>query len=703
MNAGILNQALHNPVLNATDRHFARFMERLSGGENPEVALAAAIVSFQCNQGNICVHLPSVAGEEFPPALDDGAKIRCPQLKDWLKRLQSSPVVGKPGEFKPLILDNRQRLYLHRYWQYENNLVQAIQERASATSPNVNWDLVHDGFARLFPKSKSNEVDWQKVAAFAALRKNFCIISGGPGTGKTHTVALVLALLIEQAGQTKLRIKLAAPTGKAAARLQESLRQTKAEMNCDARVKAQLPEEASTIHRLLGYVPDSVEFRHNADNPLAADVVIVDEASMVGLPLMAKLVEAVPKSARLILLGDKDQLASVEAGAVLGDLCNAGFKRELSRKFADDCEKLTGEKIRADDGSEFCLQAVGECEPPLPRKRGTPNELADSIVELRKNYRFGESGRIYQLSQAINNGDAANALAALGEAESNDILTSAPSNLAGSAGVSPANSSIGDGTRRRDASAPKVASWRQLPKAAELKAQLKSIALEHFAPCFKNRRDELHESQTFRENRDSCNSSLRNAESAETILRRMEKFRILCAVRQGVYGVGAVNRLVEEILREAGLIQTDADWYAGRPVMITRNDYNLKLFNGDIGVALPDVGQTSCLSDRLEACPTRVFFRGEGGAIRAISPLRLPEHETVYAMTVHKSQGSEFENVLLILPDRESPVLTRELIYTGLTRASGSVQLWLREEIFRAAIARRVERTSGLRDALWEE
>ena len=677
MNAGILNQALHNPALNAMDRHFARFMERLSGGGNPEVALAAAIVSYHCNQGNICVHLPSVAGNEFPPALDDGAKIRCPQWKDWLKRLQAAPVVGKPGEFKPLILDDAHRLYLHRYWQYENNLVQAIQERASATSPNVNWDLVHDGFARLFPKSQSGETDWQKVAAFAALRKNFCIISGGPGTGKTHTVALILALLIEQAGQTKLRIKLAAPTGKAAARLQESLRKAKAELNCDARVKARLPGDASTIHRLLGYVPDSVEFRHNADNPLAADVVIVDEASMVGLPLMAKLVEAVPKSARLILLGDKDQLASVEAGAVLGDLCNAGFKRELSRKFADDCEKLTGEKIRADDGSEFRLQAVGACEPPLPRKRGTPNELADSIVELRKNYRFGESGRIYQLSQAINNGDAASALAALGEAESNDILTSAPSNLAGSAGVSPANSSIGDGTRRRDASAPRVASWRQLPKAAELKAQLKPIVLEHFAPCFSD-------------------------DKPEQVLQRLEKFRILCAVRQGTYGVGAVNRLVEEILREAGLIQTDADWYAGRPVMITRNDYNLKLFNGDIGVALPDVGQTSCLSDRLEACPTRVFFRGEGETIRPFSPLRLPEHETVYAMTVHKSQGSEFENVLLILPDRESPVLTRELIYTGLTRASGSVQLWLREEIFRAAITRRVERPSGLRDTLWQ-
>jgi exodeoxyribonuclease V alpha subunit len=428
---------------------------------------------------------------------------------------------------------------------------------------------------------------------------------------------MILALFIEQAAGPKLRIKLAAPTGKAAARLQESLRSAKAELNCDALVKAQLPEEASTIHRLLGSLPNSATFRHNADNPLAADVVIVDEASMVGLPLMAKLVEAVPKSARLILLGDKDQLASVEAGAVLGDICNAGFKRELSREFAADYENLAGSS-RCDDRT-------------AQRAVPTNDALADCIVELQKNYRFGEAGRIYQLSQAINSGDAADALAVIGQPGS------------------------GNGP----------ISWRHLPKAADLKEELKPIVLEHFAPCFEGN-------------------------DAELILRQLEKFRILCAVRHGTYGVKSLNRLVEEILREAGFIQTDADWYAGRPVMITRNDYGLKLFNGDIGVALPDANGA-----------LRVFFRGEGGAIRPVSPLRLPEHETVYAMTVHKSQGSEFENVLLILPDRENPVLTRELIYTGLTRASGGVRLWLCEEIFRAAIARRVERASGLREALW--
>ncbi len=615
MNEESLNQTLRNAAFSPIDRHFAKFVERLAGGKNPELALAAAIVSQHRQKGNICVHLPGIAGTGLPSLLEsETAGVRFPKLNNWLKQLQAaSAVVGKPGDFKPLILDNHQRLYLYRYWQHENNLAQAVRERARAPIQNVDWNLFRDGLKRLFPKTPAGEVDWQKVAAFAAARKSFCIISGGPGTGKTHTVALILALLIEQAGSTRLRIKLAAPTGKAAARLQESLKQVKAGMNFPEPVKAQIPEDASTIHRLLGYLPGSTSFRHDTDNPLPADVVIVDEASMVDLALMAKLFEAVPLSARLILLGDKDQLASVEAGAVLGDLCNAGFKRELSREFASDCEKSTGAKI-----------------PTVSAQNA--QGLADSIVELHKNYRFSESSRIYQLSQAVNNGDAKQAAAVLGES--------------------------GSETQGN--------SWQHLPKAPDLKAGLKPIVLEHFATAFR------------------CTDP-------ETALRQIEKFRILCALRQGPYGVETLNRLVEEILREAGLITTDADWYAGRPVMITHNDYALKLFNGDVGVALPD-----------ENGSLRVFFHGADGKLVPFLPLRLPEHETVYAMTVHKSQGSEFENVLFILPERDSPILTRELLYTGLTRARQSVQLWLREETFKTAIERRIERTSGLREALWE-
>ncbi|HKI69005.1 MAG TPA: exodeoxyribonuclease V subunit alpha [Verrucomicrobiae bacterium] len=615
MNAETLNQTLRNAAFGPIDRHFAKFVERLAGGENPELALAAAIVSQHRQQGNICVHLPQIASTELPSSIEnETSRARLPKLNNWLKQLRAaSSVVGAPGDFKPLILDDHHRLYLHRYWQYENNLTQAVRERVRSSNQNMDWDLFRDGLKRLFPQTPGGEVDWQKVAAFAAARNNFCIISGGPGTGKTHTVALILALLIEQAGKTKLRINLAAPTGKAAARLQESLKLAKAGMNCPEPVKAQIPDNASTLHRLLGYLPGSASFRHDANNPLPADVVVVDEASMVDLALMAKLFEAVPSSARLILLGDKDQLASVEAGAVLGDLCNAGFNRTLSSEFASDCEKLTGESIPAATAQNA-------------------QRLADCIVELQKNYRFSRSSRIYQLSRAVNHGDAAQAAIVLGTSGSE-------------------NQGI---------------SWRHLPQASDLKAQLKPLVLEHFAPAFRCR-------------------------DPETALRQIEKFRILCALRQGHYGVETLNRWVEEILRETGLIKTDADWYAGRPVIITRNDYVLKLFNGDIGVVLPN-----------ESGSLWVFFRGAEGKLVPFLPLRLPEHETVYAMTVHKSQGSEFENVLFILPERDRPILTRELIYTGLTRARQNVHLWLREETLKNAIARRVQRTSGLRETLWE-
>jgi len=605
---------LSGQSLNAIDRQFARFVERLNGTANPGLRLAAAVVSFYSNQGNICVHLLDVAGKDFPPPIEnEGDSVRCPSLRDWVKQLRETAVVGRPGEFKPLILDEANRLYLHRYWQYEHHLAKAILERANSPVQKVDWALAREGFARLFQKNKSGEADWQKVAAFAALRKGFCVISGGPGTGKTHTVAKILALLIEQAGDTKLRIKLAAPTGKAAARLQESLRNEKSVLNCDASVKSRLPGEVATLHRLLGVRPDSASARHDATDQLAADVVVVDEASMVGLPLMAKLVAALPSAARLILLGDKDQLASVEAGSILANICDAGVSHGVSESFSKEYAALTGEKIEAG-----------------PDEQARP--LADGIVELQRNYRFGEKSGIHRLSRAVNHGDFTAAMTVLKET----------------------GSSAGD------------ISWQTLPNFAELKAALEPIVIKHFSPCFQNR-------------------------EPEAILGLLSKFRILCAVRKGQFGVETVNRIVEDILRDAGCVQTELDWYTGRPVMITRNDHYLRLFNGDIGIVLPDAGGA-----------LKVHFRDDEEGVRSISPLRLPEHETVYAMTVHKSQGSEFENVLLILPDRDSPVLTRELVYTGLTRSSGRVQLWLREPIFKMAVNRRVERASGLRDALWK-
>jgi exodeoxyribonuclease V alpha subunit len=599
-------------VLAPIDRHFAALMGRLSHDE-PELKLAAALVSYYRRQGHIYLDLEAfdregplekVPGEFGSPAF--------PPPSSWVKRLKASPAVGKPGDFTPLVLDDHGRLYLLRYWEYETELAQAILRRAKETAPAVDGKTLKEALARLFPQEPGGEVDWQMAAAFAASRRRLCIISGGPGTGKTRTAVVLLALLLEQ--NPSARVALAAPTGKAAARLQEAVKNAKAGLPCAQQTKDRLPEEASTIHRLLGSIPDSAYFRHDAGNPLPFDVVVVDEVSMVDLALMAKLVAAVPPSARLILLGDKDQLASVEAGAVLADLCNTGEQLKFSKEFIGRYAGVTGQTLSADSAS------TGS------------GDLADCIVELRKNYRFGQESGIYELSQAVNDGDADRAI---------DVLQKA-SGAAGSQAV-----------------------WKILPEPSALKAALKATVLDNYTPYLK-------------------------AAGPAEAMQRFGHFRILCALRGGPYGVENLNRLVEQILAEAGLVDPSATFYAGRPVLITRNDYNLRLFNGDIGVLLPDTQKG-----------LRAFFAGPEQAVRDFLPLRLPEHETAYAMTVHKSQGSEFERVLLILPPAESPVVTRELVYTGLTRASNHVELWGREPALRGAIAKRINRSSGLRDALW--
>jgi exodeoxyribonuclease V alpha subunit len=436
---------------------------------------------------------------------------------------------------------------------------------------------------------------------------------------------LILALLLELERNRRLRIAVAAPTGKAAARIQDSIRTVKATLSCDEATRAQLPERATTIHRLLGYLPDSARFRYHADNPLPIDVVAVDEASMVDLALMAKLFQAVPASARVILLGDKDQLASVEAGAVLGDICSAaavGSSAWSGVGKGTDGKPLTPSLSPSD----------GERVPARAGERSSAGSLADCVVQLRKNYRFGQHSGIYRLSDAINEGRAEEALQILRDSGANAAadLVSAP-----------------------------------LPSRAELKSALRKRVTAGFGEFLK-------------------------ASDPLAALAALAGFRILCALREGPFGVTGLNQLTEDILEEAGLIRPQNPWYASRPIMITRNDYNLKLFNGDIGLLLPD-------SDSGEP---RAFFPGPDNTLRKFLPLRLPEHETAYAMTVHKSQGSEFDRVLLILPDRESPVLSRELLYTGITRARTSVELWFDEKVFRAALARRVTRTSGLCDAL---
>ena len=609
-NHKMIEQLYQQGMLSDLDIQFGRFMAQLSGEEYSELALAAAMASHYQGEGNICFDLSSVSGK---PVLEDGTKdLVFPELKKWQSMLEKSPVVGSPGDFRPLIL-NGSRLYLYRYWDYETKLANILKARTGEDWEKVDERVLKDGLGRLFKEDGQEETDWQKVAGFASVLKRFCVISGGPGTGKTFTVAKILALLLEQPGAEKVRIALAAPTGKAAARLQEAIKNSKEKLNCTEEIKKLIPEEASTIHRLLGSVPDSPYFRHNAEKPLSAEVVIIDEASMVDLALLSKLAQAVPPSARLILLGDKDQLASVEAGAVLGDICDTGKVHGYSQKFCNVLKQIAGEDVAC------------------PAEGGDGPGIKDSIIQLRRNYRFGAVSGIGEVSRAVNEGDGIGAMELMKGGSYSDIH------------------------------------WKELPRAEVLPAVLKDRIIE------------------------GLSAYLRETEPAKAF-DLFNRFRILCALREGPHGVHYMNILVEQVLKNEGLIKRNGRWYIYRPVLITRNDYNLRLFNGDVGITLPDPN----LENEL-----RVFFPATDGSMRTFPPLRLPDHETVYAMTVHKSQGSEFDHVLFLMPDRSVPVLTRELVYTAITRAKEKVEVWGKEEVFQGAVSRRIGRISGLRENLW--
>jgi exodeoxyribonuclease V alpha subunit len=555
-------------LITPLDQHFARLLLRLNGAPDADLEHVARTVSAWRGAGHSCVPLDELGGARL------AAKLR------------TSAVVGGPGDFKPLILDPAGRVYLQRYWAYEAELAASI--RARFLDAECDAKLLAAGLKRLFPNAKKG--DGQRAAAEIAVRKQFAVITGGPGTGKTYTAARVLALLAEQfsARGKKPRIALAAPTGKAAARLQESIAKALAQMPESEPLRQMPPGEASTLHRLLGTRPDSPQFRHDRDRPLAVDVVLVDEASMVDLALMAKLFAAVPPGARVILLGDKDQLASVEAGSVLGDICGGG--------------------------NPVATAAI-----------------APHIAELKTAHRFDESSGIQTLSELVNEGDAEGARGLLHEGKYGDVSHSAT------------------------------------PSPRTLEAAVRPRVIE------------------------GCGAFLQTEDPVAALV-RLNTFRILCATRRGPFGVENLNEVATRILADAGLIVPDAVHYHGRPILIGANDYQLRLFNGDTGLIL---------RDPLAGGELRAFFIDATGTLRRVLPARLPRHETSYAMTVHKSQGSEFERVLLVLPDLDTQVSTRELLYTGLTRARRHVELWADDAVLTGAIGRRTQRASGLRDALW--
>src|SRR5947199_1091309 len=585
------------------DRHFAALINRLAKIPSPELELAAKLVSNFRESGDVCVALRAITAS-------DASKIGAPDippLKSWVKKLRASGVVGKPGEFAPLILDENERLYLQRYWKYEDELARNLRARLR---DNPMRDFNRTELAKNLEKLFPAQSDLQKVAAFVAAASRLCVISGAPGTGKTRTIVLICALLIALAGERELNFALAAPTGKAAARLKETIAQTRPLLRLPGAIDAKLPADASTIQRLLGAKGDSPHFRHDAKNPLAADVVIVDEASMIDLALLAKLFDAVRPDARIILVGDKDQLASVEAGSAFRDICTPGRELGISVSLAEAFAKCTGEELEGTSASEAPIHSV--------------------VVELRRNYRFTPETGIAELSSAVNQGDAGGAIA---------VLKS--------------------GGRIR---------WRPTPSAKNFEREVRKRVFPRFKRLL-----------TLTDPTDALNE--------------LAEFAVLCALRRGPFGAETVNALLEQMLRETGRTEGNTRYHVGQPLIIVRNDYNVGLFNGDLGIVLPDA-----TSGEL-----RVFFRGEDSDVLNFAPGRLPAHQPAFALTVHKSQGSEFRDALLILPEKDAPVLTRELLYTGVTRVRETVEVWATEHILRQTIERKIERSSGLRDRLWKK
>ncbi|WP_395062286.1 exodeoxyribonuclease V subunit alpha [Paraburkholderia silvatlantica] len=688
---GVLDNWVERGWLRTLDAAFARFLWTEAPHSPPLLLLAAALASHQLGRGHVCLDLKATLDDpafalSLPP---DGPQMLAAlpaqppaevlagvTLAQWRAALAVPDLVSDETSATdvaqgntPLVLAGT-RLYLRRYWQYEQDVREGIERRltrAAQLEAALPLDIARAALDALFPPRNgearaaqaARAADWQKLACALAARSAFSIVTGGPGTGKTTTVVRLLALLqtlaLGHAGQgaraaRPLRIRLAAPTGKAAARLNESIAGAVERLPFDAlqahvdavALRNAIPTVVSTLHRVLGTRPGSRRFRHDAANPLPVDVLVIDEASMVDLEMMAAVLDALPPSARLILLGDKDQLASVEAGAVLGELCDRAREGHYTQTSRAWLEAATGERIEA-----AMLDVHG-----LP--------LDQAIAMLRESRRFASESGIGALAELVNMGDA------VGVAK---IWARGYEDLARL--VCPADD---DGP---------------------LRALIVDGRVDERRAAHPQRQGYRHYLETMRTTRPEPGATPEALSGwAAGVLEAHGAFQLLCALRRGPWGVEGLNRRVARLLHEEGLIDPHGEWYAGRPVLVMHNDYELGLMNGDIGIALElpvAAGEPRVL---------RVAFpAGDGsGGVKWVSPSRLQGVATVFALTVHKSQGSEFTHAALVLPDTYSPILTRELVYTGITRARSFLTLAVPEgrSVLDRAVLAKVQRASGL-------
>lgn len=613
--------------LQAIDVAFASFVyvHEKSAHIRDVVSLLSGYVSKKLNNQDTCLDIT-----KLPLSVLDVLELKHhQQLIDIISQSSLVTIVGQQksngtSTDLPLVFDNG-GMYLQRYYRYEVALANMIMQRISNTS-SLNTDVSKKLFEQLFTTGTNDQIDWQKIAVCIAATRRFTMITGGPGTGKTTTVAKLLCFLheLDKARDKELKVQLVAPTGKASARLTESLH--KAREGLPESLQSALNVESGTIHRLLGSRPNSIFFKHNQNNQLHIDVLIVDEASMVDLPLMCKLLEALPNSTRVVLLGDPNQLASVEAGSVLSDICYAATSSTGSVQYNDQTLSTI---------EESCGQSL-----PSQYRDNQSTLLQNSIVTLLESHRFTSESGIGKLAAAVVAGDAQGALSILQQGCA-DIEWQAL-NSQGQESESPTD------VRLKRLVSPRVRSMLSYFKAAvtgdiELAFEL------------------LHQEQ------------------------------ILCAQRNGVWGVAAINTAMESELAKQGVVDLSHRDYAGRPIMLTENDYSLGLFNGDIGIVIPD---------KELAGLNKVWFKMPSGEYKGFLVNRLPVHETVYAMTVHKSQGSEFAKVFLCLPEFDSGSgargASRELFYTGLTRARENFVLFAQQTTLMQCLNRACERSSGL-------
>ncbi|RDU96979.1 AAA family ATPase [Trinickia dinghuensis] len=714
-------------------RRIGALAQRLGAG--PAAAAWARRAAFAASRatgaGHVCVSLARLA-DRYGETLDAAAAA-----------LRASGVVSDESEdaaaLKPLVVDADGRLYLARYYDDERRLAAAVVGHAATSARGAASTLAADAaasaarLARFFGPPNGSEVDWQRAAAALSLSSRVTVVSGGPGTGKTTTVVGILACLLD--AQPALTIALAAPTGKAAQRMQEALLARAASL--PGEIAARLPRTSQTLHRLLG-LSQGMRARYGPDNPLPYDVLIVDEASMIDVALAAQLFDALAPETRLVLLGDKDQLAAVEAGAVFAELSarpsfsEAGIARIAEATGVDaarvqaalprpdreayaSADPLALEPLSADDdmyplfddleppeaiasiddgwawtgldepdaeyagdGSRlqtqrqlqtqrddlsFMARGAGAGDDPHPsratrakaRDDVSPESvpLVDCVVWLERNYRFGLDSAIGRLSLAIRRGDVEAALGALGASR-------------------PAEPDLFGAYHHDDGAA-----------GHDVPAVLDEDAGSSLAPRTLERLG-----QGFGPYVHALTTALAQHEpDCVPLFDALNAFRILCAMRLGARGVEALNAQMADHVRRAARVPliVGTNWFAGRPVMVARNDYALGLFNGDIGIALPTrEGQL------------RVYFRTADGGVRAVTPAALPPHDTAFALTVHKSQGSEFDHAALVLPASESRVLARELVYTAITRARKTVRIVGAREVLAQAIATPTRRDSGL-------